>query len=461
MGGGFSGTMVAVHLLREAASPLEISLIERRPVLGEGLAYSTTLGSHVLNVPAHKMGAFAEGIDDFQRWLRALEPEFGEFAPHGFVPRIWYGTYLRSILAEAERAAPEGVHLDRIVDTAESVEVDGSGVTIGLASGDHVRAGQLVLAFGNLPAGDPPLETGALRDQPAYLADPWDTEAVRAIPADADVLLIGTGLTMVDWAFSLGRQGHRGTIHAVSRRGLVPRAHGPAAPLVLDPAILAAGTTVLGLSRVVRREVARTIEAGGDWRSVVDALRPHTQALWAGLPIAERGRFLRHLRPYWDVHRHRAAPHVAGLIQEMQQDGRLVIHAGRLVSAVEQTGRAGAGPAGTDVTIRQRRSGLALVLRVDRIVNAIGPGGDVRKSGEPLLDGLLRSGLASADPFGLGLQSASDGSIVGADGSVSTRISTLGSPRRGDLWESTAVPEVRVQAHRLAARLIADNGRDD
>ena len=145
----------------------------------------------------------------------------------------------------------------------------------------------------------------------------------------------------------------------------------------------------------------------------------------------------------------------------MQQEGRLVIHAGRLVSALEQPGRAGAGPAGTDVTIRQRRSGLPLVLRVDRIVNAIGPGGDVRKSGEPLLDGLLRSGLASADPFGLGLQSASDGSIVGADGLASTRISTLGSPRRGDLWESTAVPEVRVQAHRLAARLIADNGRDD
>jgi len=228
VGGGFSGTMVAAHLLREAAAPLEISLIERRPVLGEGLAYSTTLGSHVLNVPAHKMGAFPEAIDDFQRWLRALEPEFGEFAPHGFVPRIWYGTYLRSILAEAEQAAPEGVRVRRIVDTAESVEVDRSGVTIGLASGDHVRADQVVLAFGNLPAGDPPLETGALRDQPAYLADPWDTEAVRAIPADADVLLIGTGLTMVDWAFSLGRQGHRGTIHAVSRRGLVPRAHGPA-----------------------------------------------------------------------------------------------------------------------------------------------------------------------------------------------------------------------------------------
>ena len=246
--------MVAVHLLRDAPAPLEISLIERRPVLGEGLAYSTSLGTHVLNVPAHKMGAFAGDIEDFQRWLRALEPEFGEFAPHGFVPRIWYGTYLRSILAEAERAAPEGVHLTRIVDTAESVEVGGSGLTVGLASGDQVQADRLVLALGNLPAGDPPLQAGALADQPAYVSDPWDTEAVRAIPADADVLLIGTGLTMVDWAFSLGRQGHRGTIHAVSRRGLVPRAHGPAPAIELDPAVLSAGSTARGLSRAIRAE---------------------------------------------------------------------------------------------------------------------------------------------------------------------------------------------------------------
>ena len=449
--------MVAVHLLRDAPGPLEISLIERRPVLGEGLAYSTTLGTHVLNVPAEKMGALAEGIDDFQRWLRALEPEFGEFAPHGFVPRIWYGTYLRSVLAEAERAAPEGVHLRRIVDSLESVEVHPAGVSLGLASGDVVQADQLVLAFGNLPAGDPPLEVGTLRAAPAYRPDPWDTEAVRAIPADADVLLIGTGLTMIDWAFSLGRQGHRGTIHAVSRRGLLPRAHGPAAPVALGAEIEAAPATALGLSRAVRREIARTVEAGGDWRAVIDALRPRTQAIWASLPVAERRRFLRHLRPYWDVHRHRAAPHVAALIQEMQRDGRLVVHAGRLVSVAERAGRVGGVPATAEVTIRERGTGTGLTLTVERIVNAIGPGGDIRASGESFLDGLLRDGAAVADPLGLGLRTTSAGQLLGADGSSVGPLFTLGSPRRGDLWESTAVPELRVQAARLAARLIADN----
>ena len=168
------------------------------------------------------------------------------------------------------------------------------GVAVGLASGDRLEADRMVIAIGNLPAGDPPLGSGRLAGHPTYLHDAWDTESVRAIPADADILLIGTGLTMVDWAFSLGRHGHRGAIHAVSRQGLLPRSHGPAAPIELGPGIGAAPATALGLSRAVRAEVDRIVAAGGDWRSVVDALRPRTQGLWAGLPIAERRRFLRH-----------------------------------------------------------------------------------------------------------------------------------------------------------------------
>ena len=454
--------MVAVHLLRTATDPLEISLVERRPVLGAGLAYSTTLGTHVLNVPAEKMGAFAEGIDDFRRWLRALEPEFGEFAPDGFVPRIWYGTYLRSVLAEAERGAAAGVHLARIANSVESVAAGPAGLTVDLASGDRLEADDVVVAIGNLPAGDPPLESGRLAGLAAYVADPWDTEAVRAIPADADILLVGTGLTMVDWAFSLGRQGHRGRIHAISRRGLVPRAHAPAAAIAAGPWLDAAPATALGLSRAIRREVRRVEAEGGDWRSVVDSLRPRTQGLWAGLPLAERRRFVRHLRPYWDVHRHRAAPHVASLIDELRRTGQLVVHAGRLVSVREHS----AGPdaaAGAEVRIRERHTGRELVLDVQAIVNAIGPGGDIRSSGDPLIEGLLRSGLATADPLGLGLVTSPDGALIGAGGRVSDRLSTLGSLRRGDLWESTAVPELRGQAARLAERLVlhsAPHGSD-
>ena len=456
LGGGFSGTMVAAHLLRAARRPLEISLIERRSVMGQGLAYSTTLGTHVLNVPAARMGAFAESVDDFQRWLKALEPEFGAFAADGFVPRIWYGTYLRAILAEAEIAAIDGVRLSRLVDSVESVDLTPDGVAVGLASGDRLEADRMVIAIGNLPAGDPPLGSGRLAGHPTYLHDAWDTESVRAIPADADILLIGTGLTMVDWAFSLGRHGHRGAIHAVSRRGLLPRSHGPAAPIELGPGIGAAPATALGLSRAVRAEVDRIVDAGGDWRSVVDALRPRTQGLWAGLPVVERARFLRHVRPYWDVHRHRAAPHVAALIDEMRARGQLVVHAGRLVDVVDRPDQGGRPPS-ADVTIRERRTGSPLTLTVERIVNAIGPGGDIRTSGEPVLEGMLKAGLASADPLGLGMRTAGNGALLDRDGQASAVLFTLGSPRRADLWESTAVPELRVQAAQLAAALLADD----
>jgi uncharacterized NAD(P)/FAD-binding protein YdhS len=463
--------MVAVHLLERADTPLQISLVERRPVIGQGLAYSTTLGTHVLNVPAARMGAKADRVDDFQRWLKELEPEFGEFAAHGFVPRIWYGTYLQALLAQAEVLAAPGVELRRLTGSVESVERRAAGTDgpyeVRLASGQGLAADQVVLALGNLPAGDPPLERGSLAGlslagHDLYLQDAWDTEAVRTIPADADVLLIGTGLTMVDWAFSLGRQGHRGTIHAVSRRGLIPRSHGPAEPVELSDAVAAAPATALGLSRAVRAEVARTTADGGDWRAVVDALRPRTQSLWAALPVVERRRFVRHLRPYWDVHRHRAAPHVAGLIEEMRRSGRLVVHAGRLVSATEPPGSPAGQPAGqpselrAEVTLRERRTGSEVVLSVARIVNTIGPGGDIRSSGEALIDGLLAAGLALADPLGLGLRTADDGALLDVAGRPSTSLFTLGSTRRGDLWESTAVPELRVQAARLAERLLRD-----
>ncbi len=452
LGGGFSGTMVAVHLLRAAREPLEINLVERRPIIGQGLAYSTTLGTHVLNVPAAKMGAFAEGVDDFQRWLKALEPEFGAFAADGFVPRIWYGTYLRAILAEAEVVARDGVRLNRLADSVEAVEPGQDGLEIRLASGDRLVAGQVVLAFGNLAADDPPLEAGRLADEPAYLPDAWDTEAVRAIPVEADVLLVGTGLTMVDWAFSLARLGHRGRIHALSRHGLLPRSHGPAAAIELGPGIADAPATALGLSRAVRAEVDRVVAAGGDWRSVVDALRPRTQGLWAGLPIDERRRFVRHLRPYWDVHRHRAAPHVAAQVEELRRSGQLNVVAGRLV-------RVEPAASGVVVRIRRRGTGEELGLPVARIVNTIGPGGDIRRSREPVVEDLLEAGLAQADPLGLGLRTAADGGLLDRSDRPSDRLFTLGSPRRADLWESTAVPELRVQAARLAERLLEETGQ--
>ncbi len=445
--------MVAVHLLRGARRPLDISLIERRSAMGQGLAYSTTLGTHVLNVPAARMGAFAESIEDFQRWLKALEPEFGAFAADGFVPRIWYGTYLRAILAEAEIAAVEGVRLNRQVDSVESVELAPGGVSIGLASGDRIEADRLVVAIGNLPASDPALESGRLADHPVYLHDAWDTESVRAIPADADILLIGTGLTMIDWAFSLGRHGHRGTIHALSRRGLLPRSHGPAAVVELGAGIGAAPATALGLSRAVRAEIGKVVEQGGDWRAVVDALRPRTQSLWAALPIEERARFLRHLRPYWDVHRHRAAPHVAALIDDMRARGQLIVHAGRLISVADRPDLGGR-PAGADVTFRERHTGARRTVTVERIVNAIGPGGDIRASHEPVLEGMLKEGLASPDPLGLGLRTAANGALLDRRDRPSTVLYTLGSPRRAELWESTAVPELRVQAAQLAAHLL-------
>src|SRR3546814_13724462 len=83
------------------------------------------------------------------------------------------------------------------------------------------------------------------------------------------------------------------------------------------------------LLRDIRREIAAAEREGGDWRMVIDALRPVTQSLWQGLPVAEKRRFLRHLRSWWAVHRHRMAPEVAAVVQNAMDRGQLVVRAGR------------------------------------------------------------------------------------------------------------------------------------
>src|SRR5262249_35826518 len=142
--------------------------------------------------------------------------------------------------------------------------------------------------------------------------------------------LIGTGLTMVDVVLDLRSRGHQGAITALSRRGLMPvphrnvEAYTPFVPADCPP------KRISELLAVVRREVRSAAERGIDWRSVIDALRTQIDTLWRNLPFQERKRFLRHARPYWEVHRHRVAPVVADEIDALLRSGSLSVIAGKI-----------------------------------------------------------------------------------------------------------------------------------
>jgi uncharacterized NAD(P)/FAD-binding protein YdhS len=196
--------------------------------------------------------------------------------------------------------------------------------------------------------------------------------------------------------------------------------------------------------RLVR---SRIESEGADWRAVIDSLRPHSQELWCDLSVAEQRRFLRHLRHYWDLHRHRVAPLVDEALDGLLRSGRLLRHVGWLQACTESAD-------GITVTYRPRGRSVAETIQVDAVVNCSGSESDYRKLDSPLVRSLLGQGLARPDPLHLGLDVAANGALVGTDGIPSQQLFTLGPPKKGMLWETTAVPELRGQAAELAEVLL-------
>ena len=421
IGAGASGTLQAIHLKRAGA---QVILIDRGPAPGRGVAYATDRPEHLLNVPARRMSAFSDDPDHFERWYGALTGG----GPEDFAPRMLYGDYLAGLLAEA---GIEPLH-------GEAVAIGEGGVR--LADGRTIAADAIILAPGNFrPATPPGIDPAALGG--LWVEDPWAGNLTEGLGAGDVLLLIGTGLTAVDVALTLDATGYAGRIVALSRRGLAPRSHGAREPTVAPSEDLPAHCVAM-----LRRVRSRSDEIG--WLGAVHELRAVTQALWQGASLSERGRFLRHLRAWWDVHRHKVAPQVGATIEAMQADARLAAAAGKLVSAEAADGKA-------LVRFRPRGADAVETLRVARIVNCTGPEIDIVRAGEPLLDALLAAGRIRPDPLRIGIDVDLECRAIGADGRAGETLSVIGPITRGAFWESVAVPDIRAQAERVAARLTA------
>lgn len=436
IGGGASGVLLAAHLLRTPHAGLHVTLVEQREELGAGVAYSTNNRSHLLNVRASNMSAFADDEDHFVRWLRAHVPSVAEQlpSPFYFAPRHLYRDYLAGLLAPH---FADG-RLERVHGTAISVAEQASSVTVEFADGRSLVGDKLVIATGNEGPTLPPAP---------WRYDGWQSAAALDVPPDAPLVMIGTGLTMIDWALSLLNKGHRGTITAISPRGLISHAHRPSRPLAIAAADVPFGQPLPLLTRWIRGEVKKAEASGGDWRSVVDALRPHTQRLWQAFSLADKRRFLRHARPWWDQHRHRIAPSAAEAISAARASGKLRIVTARLVSFEPLSD-------GVDVIVRNTRSGRTQRLYAGAVFECRGRASDITNSANPFLQSLLRNGQARPDALRLGLDVTSECAVIGANGDVAARLFAIGPVTSGVFWESIAVPDIRLQAARVARQLL-------
>lgn len=421
VGGGFTGAMLAARL---AETGIASTLINRTPEFGRGVAYSTPFEGHLLNVRSSRMSALADRPDDFVRWLEANTPALAD--PEGFVPRRLYGRYVQARLAEVEAAHP-GL-IERVVGEAGRIEA----AEVILSDGRRITADAVVLTTGN------PAPKTASGGSARVLSDPWAPGALAKIGPDEDVVIVGTGLTMVDMLQALDGQGWRGRARALSRRGLLPRAHSdlPDPPEAPAPAMLEGPLSA-------RMKAARVVARRAGWREMMEGLRPITADLWSRADPATRRAMVRRLRPWWDVHRHRIAPQIGVFIDRWLAEGRLSVVAGRV-------GAIAADAAG--VRLDWTRGGLPQPqLTGAWLIDCTGPGHAPETA--PLTGPLVASGRARLDPLGLGFELDGSGRVVHADGEVDQTLFVLGPPARAAFWETIAVPDIRKRIEDVVAAL--------
>jgi len=400
--------LTAIHIGRMAPTGVETLIVEPRESVGRGVAYGTVDKSHVLNVPADRLSAFSHQPHHFASWGWRRAGSCRET----YLPRAWFGDYLSGLAGAVEHVR------DRVVDIVFSA----SGVRLLLSDGRVIRADRAVLAPG-APPPRWPAPLSCLPPSSDVVEDPWAPGALDGIPPRLPVMLIGTGLTAVDVALTLNaRRNHE--IVALSRHGLLPAAHlGRPGAVAITPPPESSARALVGWYR-------DAVAEHGDWRPVVDGLRAHTDGVWAALTEAERSRLLRHVHRRWEVARHRMAPGIAARIEDMRESGGLTVRRGDLRGARRNP------EGGLDIAFGDG------VIRTGSVINCTGPALDVRRSSDPLVQRLLSRQVVRPGPLNLGLDVAPDGEVVGSGG----RLWVVGPLRRGQAWETTAIPEIRSQA---------------
>ncbi|HVI50628.1 MAG TPA: FAD/NAD(P)-binding protein [Candidatus Sulfotelmatobacter sp.] len=442
VGGGFGGTALATSLLRRGVGDVAVHLVEPRPQPGWGVAYGGAEPWHILNVPADRMSPWDETPLDFLDWAKARGPTLGwpqaaAAGPQTYLPRRLFGHYVQARFEEARQAAAGNgprLHLHR--GSVSSIGRYDGGFILTLAEGGAISAGQVVLATGFRPPGWPFAVVG---NSPRLVRNPWAPDALAAIGRNDSVLLVGTGLSMVDMIYSLSARGHRGKVTAVSRHGLLPRVHGAAEerpPLIAETD---AAKGVVHSLRLFRRAVA---EGAADWRSAMDALRPHIDGLWRTLSPVEQDRCRRHLKPFWEVHRHRMPAESADLLLQRQARGLLEVKPLRVRKVeVSETGV-------------QVNGGFFF----DHLVNCTPPAAPLGAEADPLAKALLAAGLVRPHRTGAGFDVEPDGAIRDAEGQPVAGLFTLGPPRCGYAQETTAVPHIKPQLSELTRLLLGKAG---
>ncbi|WP_110754065.1 FAD/NAD(P)-binding protein [Phyllobacterium leguminum] len=443
VGSGFSAIAVTIHLLQLLPPTRSIAVIGDDPEFGRGAAYRSEFHLHRLNVPAARMSVFPESPDDFVDWLRRR----GKNATlNAFAPRSDYGLYLRDTLAALLRKR-DRARLDLIRAKATAcLGRSETGIVFRLDNSDELTARNVVLCVGmnnaRLPLGSDRVDE---RARQSIVDNPWRLGWLSKVKPDETLCILGSGLTMIDQVLALRQHGHRGKIHVLSRRGLLPHAHLSSVPGPVPVQLPEASREISHILASLRRQAG----AAANWRCVMDGLRPLTRQLWQSLTAEQRARFLRHALPWWNIHRHRIPPAISERFDSLVRDGTVTIQAGLLHSISKENG-------GVNLHYRPRGRSDDLALQVNRIINCTG----LERAGidhSPLLRDMRQGGLLRADTLGFGIDVNAASQVLRGNGKPHQDIFAIGALTAGQFWEITAVPDIRVQAQKVAQALMSNS----
>lgn len=421
IGAGASGTAVAISILRKNAAN-ELFIFNKSSTCHRGIAYGTKYHEHLLNVPAKKMSIIKEEPLHFFNWVKMNNYSENENA---FIPRIIYGKYLEDTFNESQRNSE--VKVMSIISEVMNIKPE-SGKYFVYTETEQLEVDKVILASGwQVGEGIP-------------------EEIPDSINSDAKAIIIGTGLTATDSYLTLRKAGLCGEVTMISRRGVLSKIHNLSDPL--DTPIKSPDELNLKkLLRYFRERSEERIREGLSWHGVIDAFRPFTKTFWNTLSDREKSRFLRHLRPYWDAHRHRMPEEVGEIIKADLKSGKLKVISGRIVDIKEH------GNKEFSVSLRHRHANYTSILNAARLVRADGVTVFSNSKESSIYSSLLNNNLASIDSFSLGFNITKNYELINRDGKISKGIFAIGPLARGTYWETTAVPEISETALQIVTAL--------
>lgn len=442
VGAGFTGTALAAHLHSLSSQPLDITLFEKRGVFGLGQAYSTPYLHHLLNVRSKDMSAFEHIPTHFTDWLIKNQKDvrfLNQNLPLSdqFVPRAYYGEYLQALLQEMQFSKKNALRLE--AGEIIAIEKQNSAYFLKMNGDKQFTFDKIIFAIGNnLPASFAFPITSDIQ----CLQDPWNFTSPSQIPSSDPVMIVGTGLSMIDAVLTLHHQGHQGKIYGLSRRGLLPLKHTDLlAVKEIDKQALQ--PNLLSLWQYLRKISKEAESQQQDWRPIINGFRKVFPAIWMRAAAKEKKRFLRHALTYWNIHRHRVPDDVAELLEMLVKKDQLEVFAGRIVQAKDQY-----------VWFVERGKPHVIEREVKWLINCMGPSSQMQPNKQPLVKSLLDNHLASLDELKLGFEINEHFALINAEGSASNALYTLGSPAKGINWTCTSVPEIRQQCASLARHIL-------